>query len=204
MTQVTIYSDGACRGNPGPGGWGTIIVYGDAEKVLSGGEAGTTNNRMELRGAIEGLAALKTPCQVRLISDSQYLVSAINQGWLKNWIRCGWRRSDGSPVINPDLWRELVEQLKIHDVTFEWIKGHAGHPYNERCDELATTEADRIAKEAAAHDDERREEIAARAEDKKSRLLAAQEAIKKIDRQIADLEAQKKALLASLREEELS
>ena len=144
MKSVHIYSDGACRGNPGPGGWGTILVYGRIEKELSGGEAVTTNNRMELLGAIKGLEALKEPCRVTLTSDSKYLVDAMTRGWLERWRMSGWKRADKKPVLNVDLWERLLELCEIHEVTFDWIKGHDGHPYNERCDGLATTFADSL------------------------------------------------------------
>ena len=144
--QVTIYTDGACRGNPGPGGWGAILVYGEHRKELSGGEAETTNNRMELLAAIEGLSALRESCEVRLTSDSKYLVDAIRLGWLEEWQRRGWRLKSGGAVKNSDLWQRLSELLSRHDVTLEWVKGHAGHAYNERCDELATAAADSFGK----------------------------------------------------------
>ena len=137
MKQIELYTDGACSGNPGPGGYGAVLKYGNAEKELSGGERETTNNRMELMAAIVGLEALKEPCQVTLTSDSKYLVDAIEKKWLENWQRRGWRKADGSPALNRDLWERLQTQLDRHDVTFRWIKGHAGHPYNERCDRLA-------------------------------------------------------------------
>ena len=142
MKHVDIYTDGACRGNPGKGGWGAILVYGGKEKELSGGEAVTTNNRMELSAAIEALSALKEPCEVTLTSDSKYLVDAIEKGWAVSWREKGWRRADKSPALNPDLWEKLLDLLEIHKVTFIWVKGHVGHPYNERCDKLATTFAD--------------------------------------------------------------
>ena len=142
MKHVDIYTDGACRGNPGKGGWGAILVYGGKEKELSGGEAVTTNNRMELSSAIEALSALKEPCEVTLTSDSKYLVDAIEKGWAVSWREKGWRRADKSPALNPDLWEKLLDLLEIHKVTFVWVKGHVGHPYNERCDKLATTFAD--------------------------------------------------------------
>lgn len=142
MKHVDIYTDGACRGNPGKGGWGAILVYGGKEKELSGGEAVTTNNRMELSAAIEALSALKEPCEVTLTSDSKYLVDAIEKGWAVSWREKGWRRADKSPALNPDLWEKLLDLLEIHKVTFVWVKGHVGHPYNERCDKLATTFAD--------------------------------------------------------------
>ncbi|MBQ7847675.1 MAG: ribonuclease HI [Clostridia bacterium] len=140
---VYIYSDGACKGNPGPGGYGTILVYKNVEKELSGGEAHTTNNRMELMGAIAGLRALQRPCRVVLTSDSKYLTDAINKGWAKSWRAKGWRKGDGKPALNPDLWEELLGLLEKHQVQVVWIKGHAGHPYNERCDRLAVAQAEK-------------------------------------------------------------
>ncbi len=142
MKQVSIYTDGACRGNPGRGGWGAILVYGTHERELSGGEAMTTNNRMELTAAIEALRALKEPCAVTLTSDSKYLVDAVTQGWARSWAANGWRKSDRSPALNPDLWEALLALLDRHRVTLVWVKGHDGHPYNERCDRLATAFAD--------------------------------------------------------------
>ena len=142
MRHVDIYTDGACRGNPGAGGWGAVLVCDGKEKELSGGEAVTTNNRMELLAAISALSALKFPCEVTLTSDSKYMVDAIEKGWAVSWRAKGWRRADKSPALNPDLWERLLDLLEIHDVTFVWVKGHAGHPYNERCDVLATTFAD--------------------------------------------------------------
>ena len=142
MLRVDIYTDGACRGNPGPGGWGAVLVYEGKEKEMSGGEASTTNNRMELSSAIAALSALRFPCQVTLTSDSKYLTDAVNRGWLRDWQKRGWKKADKSPVLNVDLWQQLVELLRIHEVTFVWVKGHAGHPYNERCDALATAFAD--------------------------------------------------------------
>ncbi len=137
MKHIDLYTDGACSGNPGPGGYGAVLKYGKAEKELSGGETETTNNRMELMAAIVGLEALKEPCNVTLTSDSKYLVDAIQKNWLVNWQKKGWRKADGSPVLNRDLWERLQAQLDRHEVSFRWIKGHAGHPYNERCDRLA-------------------------------------------------------------------
>ncbi len=142
MRHVDIYTDGACRGNPGAGGWGAVLVCDGREKELSGGEAVTTNNRMELMAAISALSALKVPCEVTLTSVSKYLVDAIEKGWAVSWRAKGWRRSDKSPALNPDLWEKLLQLLEIHKVTFVWVKGHAGHPYNERCDALATAFAD--------------------------------------------------------------
>lgn len=142
MKKVQIYTDGACRGNPGRGGWGAILVYGSKEKELSGGEEMTTNNRMELSAVIAALSILKEPCLVTLTTDSQYVVNAIEKGWLEGWIRNNWRKSDKSAVLNVDLWKQLVNLLEIHTVEFVWVKGHNGHPYNERCDKLATAVAD--------------------------------------------------------------
>lgn len=138
MKHVEIYTDGACSGNPGPGGWGAILKYGDVEKELSGCEPETTNNRMELKAAIEGLNALKEPCQVTLYSDSNYLVQAFNQGWLERWQKNGWRTANKTPVENQDLWQQLLDLAKKHRVKWVWVRGHAGHAYNERCDALAT------------------------------------------------------------------
>ena len=142
MKEVQIYTDGACRGNPGNGGWGAILVYQGVEKELSGGEAVTTNNRMELMAAIAGMEALKEPCSITLTSDSKYLTDAINKGWLESWKKNGWKKSDKSPVLNVELWQRIDELVSIHQVQFIWVKGHAGHPYNERCDVLATMYAD--------------------------------------------------------------
>lgn len=142
MKNVEIYTDGACRGNPGRGGWGAILVYGETEKTLSGGEAMTTNNRMELSAVIAALSALKEPCHVRLTTDSQYVVNAIEKGWLDSWRSNGWRKSDKKEVLNVDLWQSLLELLEVHEVELVWVRGHNGHPYNERCDKLATDFAD--------------------------------------------------------------
>lgn len=144
MKKVNIYTDGACRGNPGPGGYGVILEYEGKEKEFSEGFPNTTNNRMELTAAIVGLEALNQPCEVTLYSDSKYLVDAIQKGWLKNWRAKGWKKSDGKPVLNIDLWEKLIVQLEKHKVHFEWVKGHDGHKYNERCDILATTAADSV------------------------------------------------------------
>lgn len=146
--QVTIFTDGAARGNPdGPGGYGAILQVVDAkgqlhEKELSCGYQKTTNNRMELLAAIRGLEALTKPCDVTLYSDSKYLVDAFNQKWIYGWMKKGWKKSDGKPVKNIDLWKELLEAMGQHEVTFHWVKGHDGHEMNERCDYLATTAAD--------------------------------------------------------------
>lgn len=142
MKHVEIYTDGACRGNPGRGGWGAILVYGGKEKEISGGEPMTTNNRMELMGAISALELLKEPCDVTLTSDSKYLTDAINKGWLENWKKNGWKKADKKPVLNPELWQRLDALLQTHTVRFVWVHGHEGHVYNERCDVLATSFAD--------------------------------------------------------------
>ena len=144
MKKVDIYTDGACRGNPGKGGWGAILVYKGVERELSGGEAETTNNRMELSAVIAALSTLKEPCEVRLTTDSQYVVNAIEKGWLSSWQKNGWRKSDRGAVLNVDLWQKLVVLLDEHDVNFVWVRGHNGHPYNERCDKLATDYADSL------------------------------------------------------------
>lgn len=137
MREVNLYTDGACSGNPGRGGYGAILSYNGHEKVMSEGFLLTTNNRMELLAAIVGLEALKEPCKVTLYSDSKYLVDAVEKGWVYSWRKKGWKKSDGKPALNPDLWERMLAQLKIHDVTLVWLKGHAGHEYNERCDALA-------------------------------------------------------------------
>lgn len=142
MKHVNIYTDGACRGNPGRGGWGAILVYGSREKEMSGGEPMTTNNRMELSAVIAALSVLKEPCSVTLTTDSQYVVNAIEKGWLEGWQKNNWRKSDKSAVLNVDLWQELSILLDRHKVEFVWVRGHNGHAYNERCDKLATTVAD--------------------------------------------------------------
>ena len=146
MKKVNLYTDGACRGNPGPGGWGAILEYKGIEKELSGGENPTTNNRMERTAAIMGLRALNEPCEVTLTSDSKYLVDGISKGWAKAWRAKGWKKSDGSAALNPDLWSELLELFDKHKVELAWVKGHAGHPKNERCDALATAFADSLKK----------------------------------------------------------
>jgi ribonuclease HI len=141
MKEVQLYTDGACRGNPGRGGWGAILVYGKYEKELSGGERETTNNRMELMAAIAGLEALKESCAVTLYSDSKYLVDAFLLGWVESWREHGWKRGKDE-LKNPDLWERLYSLTEKHSVSFVWIKGHNGHDYNERCDALATGFAD--------------------------------------------------------------
>ena len=137
MKEVLIYTDGACVGNPGPGGYGAIIIYNRSRKEISGGEAQTTNNRMEMMGAIAALEALKEPCKVKLYSDSRYVVDGIGKGWAKRWQANGWRRNKKDPALNVDLWQRLLTVLEKHDAAFLWVKGHAGNPENERCDTLA-------------------------------------------------------------------
>ena len=144
MKKLDIYTDGACSGNPGKGGWGAVLVYKGAEKEISGAEKQTTNNRMELTAVIKALQLLKEPCEVNLTTDSKYVCDAVNKGWVYGWKKKGWIKSDKKPALNVDLWEELLEQLKIHDVTFNWVKGHNGHPYNERCDKLAVCEYQRL------------------------------------------------------------
>ncbi len=144
MKYVEIYTDGACRGNPGPGGWGALLRYGDKEKELYGGEPATTNNRMELRAAIEGLRALAQPCRVKLTTDSTYVRNGITS-WLAGWKRKGWKPAARKPVKNVDLWQALDEQNQRHEVQWEWVKGHSGHAENERADELANRGIDELA-----------------------------------------------------------
>ena len=139
LKKIYIYTDGACSGNPGPGGWGAVLKYGGHTKELSGGETDTTNNRMELTAVIEALGALKEPCHVELCSDSTYVIHAIQKGWLYGWQKKDWRKSDGKPVLNVDLWQRLLPLLKKHKVDLVWVRGHTGHPENERCDELAVS-----------------------------------------------------------------
>lgn len=140
MKKVTIYTDGSCSGNPGAGGWGAVLFYGRHKLELSGGEASTTNNRMELTAAIEALARLNEPCEVDLYSDSRYLVDGLEKGWAWSWKRRGWKRKDGSPALNPELWERLLELTTTHKVTLHWVKGHAENEWNNRCDELAVSE----------------------------------------------------------------
>ena len=137
MKEVKIFTDGACSGNPGPGGWGAILKYGGKVKELSGGEKNTTNNRMELTAAIKGLSALKEPCSVTLTTDSKYVADGITLGWAESWRKNGWRKADKKPALNPDLWEELLNLCEKHEVKIVWVKGHDGHPENERCDQLA-------------------------------------------------------------------
>ncbi|MBR3163348.1 MAG: ribonuclease HI [Clostridia bacterium] len=137
MEKVVIYTDGACSGNPGPGGWGTVLMYKDEKKEISGGSIDTTNNIMELTAVVEGLKMLKYPCEVELYSDSAYIVNAFNQGWIYNWKKKNWKTADGKEVKNKEIWQELYELTNIHKVTFNKVKGHSDNEYNNRCDELA-------------------------------------------------------------------
>ncbi len=141
MKKVEIFTDGACSGNPGPGGYGVILKYKGSEKELSGGERETTNNRMELTAVITGLSALKEPCEVELYSDSKYIIDAVTKGWAKKWQANGWIKGDKKPALNSDLWEKLLLLLEVHKVNFIWVKGHAGHPENERCDKLAVEQS---------------------------------------------------------------
>ncbi len=140
MKTVTLYTDGACSGNPGPGGWGAILEFEGHEKELSGGENSTTNNRMELTAVIRGLEALKEPCTVELYSDSKYVIDALEKGWAKGWKKRGWVKSDKKPALNPDLWERLLELTDVHQVRCHWVKGHADNPKNNRCDTLAVAQ----------------------------------------------------------------
>ncbi|MDR2358140.1 MAG: ribonuclease HI [Oscillospiraceae bacterium] len=140
MKKVTVYTDGACSGNPGPGGWGAILMCGGRKRELYGGETLTTNNRMELRGVIAALSALTEPCSVTLYTDSKYVSDAVNKGWLDSWVKNNWRKKDGA-VKNPELWQELLPLLSRHSVNFVWVRGHAENEYNNRCDELAVAQS---------------------------------------------------------------
>ena len=144
MKRVSIYTDGACSGNPGPGGWAAILIYNGREKVLFGGEEQTTNNRMELLGVISALQALKEPCEVDLWSDSRYVIDALEKGWAQGWQKKGWKKPDKTPAKNPDLWETLLNLTAQHEMHYHWIKGHAENPYNNRCDELAVQERDQF------------------------------------------------------------
>ena len=137
MKTVTLYTDGACSGNPGPGGWGAILEFQGIEKELSGGEAETTNNRMELTAVIEGLSALKEPCIVELYSDSKYVIDGLSKGWAVSWRKNGWKKADKKPALNPDLWEKLLNLVEKHQLRYHWVKGHAENPKNNRCDEMA-------------------------------------------------------------------
>lgn len=137
MKKVELFTDGACSGNPGPGGWGAVLRFHGKEKELSGGDPQTTNNRMELTAVIEGLAALKEPCEVTLTSDSKYVLDALLKGWVYSWKENGWKKADKKPALNVDLWERLLALLEVHKVDYRWVHGHQGHPENERCDALA-------------------------------------------------------------------
>ncbi|MBQ9521574.1 MAG: ribonuclease HI [Oscillospiraceae bacterium] len=141
MKSVTVYTDGACSGNPGPGGWAAILMYGEHRRELSGGEASTTNNRMELTAIISALSALKEPCTVELYSDSRYVLDALEKGWAARWRRNGWKRNKSDAALNPDLWETLLNLVEVHDVRCHWVRGHADNPYNNRCDQLAVAES---------------------------------------------------------------
>lgn len=143
LKEVQIFTDGACSGNPGPGGWGAVLKYGSHVKELSGGEADTTNNRMELTAVIKALEALKERCSVTLTSDSKYVIDALEKGWAKTWQQNGWRRGKSGMAQNPDLWERLLELCDFHEVKLCWVRGHSGHPENERCDQMAVLEADK-------------------------------------------------------------
>jgi len=145
MKTVTIYTDGACSGNPGPGGWGAILEYKGQRREISGGEKQTTNNRMELTGVISALSALKEPCIVELYSDSKYVIDALEKGWVVSWRKKGWIKSDKKPALNPDLWEVLLNFTEKHEMHYHWVKGHADNPWNNRCDELAVEQRDKFA-----------------------------------------------------------
>ena len=145
MKTVEIYTDGACSGNPGPGGWGAVLRYRGIEKELSGGEAMTTNNRMELTAVIEALEALKEPCVVELWSDSKYVVDALEKGWARSWQKKGWIKADKKPALNPDLWARLLELSETHELRCHWVKGHADNEFNNRCDALAVAAREKYA-----------------------------------------------------------
>ena len=145
MKHIQIFTDGACSGNPGPGGWGAILRYKAHEKELSGGEAETTNNRMELMALIAALEQLKEPCEIDLCSDSQYVINGLQKGWAKGWRARGWKKADKSPALNSDLWARLLDLSEAHTIHYNWIKGHAGHPQNERCDQMAVAQSKKYA-----------------------------------------------------------
>lgn len=144
MKTVYMYTDGACSGNPGPGGWGTILRYKETEKRLSGGEKETTNNRMELTAVIMGLKALKESCHIILTTDSKYVADGVTKGWAKSWKANGWRKKDKKPALNPDLWDELLDLIDKHNIEINWVRGHDGHPENEECDKMAVAESQKF------------------------------------------------------------
>ena len=145
MKQIEIYTDGACSGNPGPGGWGAVLRYNGREKEISGGEAQTTNNRMELTAVIAALECLREPCAVELYSDSKYVIDALSKGWAVSWRKKGWIKSDKKPALNVDLWERLLKLTETHDMRYHWVKGHADNEYNNRCDALAVAEREKFA-----------------------------------------------------------
>lgn len=145
MKQIEIYTDGACSGNPGPGGWGAVLRYNGREKEISGGEAQTTNNRMELTAVIAALECLKEPCAVELYSDSKYVIDALSKGWAVSWRKKGWVKSDKKPALNVDLWERLLKLTEAHEMRYHWVKGHADNEYNNRCDALAVAEREKFA-----------------------------------------------------------
>ena len=153
MKTVTIYTDGACSGNPGPGGWGAILRYKDTEKEISGGAAETTNNRMELMGVISALEMLREPCAVELYSDSKYVIDALSKGWAVSWRKKGWIKSDKKPALNPELWERLLDLCEKHKVTCHWVKGHAENEFNNRCDALAVMQRDKFASERRSYNE---------------------------------------------------
>ena len=144
MKRIEMFTDGACKGNPGPGGWCAVLRYNGVEKVISGGEKDTTNNRMELSAVLFGLKALKEPCHITLQSDSKYVLDSISKGWVYGWQKKGWKKSDGKPALNVDLWQQLLTEIAKHEIKYVWIKGHAGHPENERCDAQAVKESEKF------------------------------------------------------------
>ena len=144
MKNIEIFTDGACKGNPGPGGWCAILRYNGVEKMISGGAKDTTNNRMELSAVLFALKALKEPCHITLQSDSKYVLDSLSKGWVYGWQKKGWKKSDGKPALNVDLWQQLLEEIKKHELDYVWIKGHAGHPENERCDAQAVKESEKF------------------------------------------------------------
>lgn len=146
MKKITLYTDGACSGNPGAGGWGCVLLYGNNKKELSGGEKLTTNNKMELSAVIEGLKALKEPCEVDVFSDSAYVINSFNNGWIDNWQKNGWKTADKKDVLNKDLWQELLKLSDVHNITWHKVKGHADNELNNRCDELARCEVEKLLK----------------------------------------------------------
>ena len=144
MKRIEIFTDGACKGNPGPGGWCAILRYNGIEKMISGGEKDTTNNRMELSAVLFALKALKEPCHITLQSDSKYVLDSLSKGWVYGWQKKGWKKSDGKPALNVDLWQPLLTEIAKHEMEYVWIKGHAGHPENERCDAQAVLESEKF------------------------------------------------------------